>query len=461
MNASGFSSGLAERPAGETPASVVSARRLSLGHFALVAVVVLAFVVRLVAIVESPTFHPQTDAADYDREAVSLAQDGSFPPSLLTLHGGPSAFRPPLFPVALAVTYKLTGTTGSTARWDAGRIMEALLGTATVLFIGLIARRLWGMRRALLSAALAAIYPPLVLAGSSLMSESLFIPLMLLAVLCSLVARESPRPRSWAVAAGALVGLVALTRSNGIAMILPVCLLLWLVPRRSWRSLQAPAVALAAMIVVLGPWIVRDARLFGQFVPISTESGFALAGTYNAVAQGNRDYPALWIPPVLQQQQIQLHSPDLNEAQISDRLDTAGLDYLRAHPTALLTTGFWNVLRLFNLTGTRVEQFAARFEAYPRWLTDVSVYAFWALLVALLAGLLGRTARGAPWAVWIFPALVLISGLPFSGTTRYRVPADPFLIMIAAGALAAAAGRVRGRERGRDPRARSLRSAAS
>lgn len=134
----------------------VSARTFRL---ALAAVVLAALILRLLVIADSPSFHPQTDAADYDRIALSLAQTGSFPSSVLAPRGGPTAFRPPAFPVALALTYKLTGATTPRARWQAGRVMEALLGSVTVLLLALLALELAGPAVALGAAGLAAIYP--------------------------------------------------------------------------------------------------------------------------------------------------------------------------------------------------------------------------------------------------------------------------------------------------------------
>jgi 4-amino-4-deoxy-L-arabinose transferase-like glycosyltransferase len=413
----------------------VAAPRLSFRR-ALISIVVLALIVRVVVIVATPHFSPVTDSADYDRIAVSLADHGHFP-STITAPRGPTAFRPPLFPLALAGAYEAVGTQHQQTRWTAGRVLEAVLGAITVALTCLIALRLFGPGVSLLAGLIAALYPPLTLVGSSLMSESLFIPLVLAAVLAALQARSSPQPLRWAVIGGAFAGLAALTRGNGIFLVPGVCLLVWSGDWR-WtrrpagsRALQVPLAALAAALLVMVPWTVRNWEVFGHFVPGVTETGYTIAGTYDPAAQGRRDYPAMWVPPVLEYGRAVAADPTANEAQLSSTLTSSGLRYIKAHPASLLKTAGWSALRLFNLTGAGVERWAAQYEAYPVWLSEVSVYAFWIVGALALVGVFAAATRAAPWTVWLCPVLLLLSTLLVIGLTRYRSPADPFIVILA------------------------------
>lgn len=425
------------RPAGARPA-----RRLRFVH-GLSAIVALALIVRLAVIVATPGFAPQTDASDYDRTAVSLARHGSFPPSVVTRHGGPSALRPPGFSVALAGVYKIVGVGSPVARWRAGRVLEAALGTLAVALIGLIALRLFGPGVALMSGAIAAVYPPLLLVGSSLMTESLYIPLALGAVLAALVHRTSAHRWRWVILTGLLLGLGELTRSNGIALALPILVLVWERPRRSWRSLRAPLVVLAVALLTLVPWTIRDARLFHRFVPITTGSGYALQGTYNDTSFKLTGVPAAWLAPVLAVQQELSRAPTLDEAQISDRLQARGLHFIGAHPAYLLKVALWNTIRLLDLSGPGLERYAAASNAYPPGLAVLSVYAFWLLGLLAIAGALTRAARRAPWSFWACPVVLFLSAVMLIGSTRYRSPADPFIVVLAALACCAAWSRLR------------------
>src|SRR5438067_1092158 len=128
---------------------------------ALVAILIVAALARVAVILATPHYVPVNDASDYDHYAVSLATHATYPASTL---GGPTAFYPPGFPVALALVYKVVGVGSASARWEAGRIAQALLGLVAVTLIFLIGRRVWGRNIGLLAAGLAAVYPPLILA---------------------------------------------------------------------------------------------------------------------------------------------------------------------------------------------------------------------------------------------------------------------------------------------------------
>ncbi len=400
-----------------------------------------ALIARIVVILATPDFVPVTDATDYDRTAATLLETGSWPSSeAFSAPHGPTAYRPPGFPLALAAVYGIVGTGDAQTRWDAGRGLEALLGTLAVALIGLIALRLWGRATALIAAGIAAVYPPLLLIGSSLLSEPLFIALMLGAVLAALHHRDTGGLR-WAALAGVLIGLSALTRGNGIALVLPLALAVSTGrPRR--RTLRAPLALLLACALTIVPWTLRNARTLHSFVPLSTETGYVLAGTYSAAAQGSAADPAFWVPPRAQVAAVLARAPRDNEAQISARLQSRAIDYVRGHPGSLARTAYWTALRLLDLTGTGFERTLAPFEGFPRGLTEWSVYGFWLLALLALAGAFTRAARAAPRALWGCPAVLLASMLLLFGTTRYRVPADPFLVMLAALALQAAHRRV-------------------
>src|SRR5581483_10744428 len=181
-----------------------------------------------------------------------------------------------------------------------GRMLEAVLGALVVLLVFLIARRIWSTRIALVAAGVTAVYPPLILAGSSLLSESVFIPCVLLGVWGAFVYRDEQTLR-WAALAGAGVALAALARGNGLELIIPVGFLLWTGrPRLSWAAARAPVVAVAAMILVLTPWTIRNFEKFHQFVPITTEAGYGVAGTYSDASIDNKRYPVLWTTPLAQ-----------------------------------------------------------------------------------------------------------------------------------------------------------------
>jgi hypothetical protein len=153
----------------------------------------------------------------------------------------------------------------------------------------------------------------------------------------------------------------------------------------------------------------------------------------------------MWTPPVAELATLRRIATNKNELQISDRLNTMALDYIKAHPGYVAKVALWSTIRLFNLSGTRFELSIAPYEVYPRWLVSLSVYTFWALGLLAIAGAFARAARRVPWAVWGCPLAMLLPTVFIIGATRYRSPADPFFVMLAALAVIEAWRRVRRR----------------
>jgi hypothetical protein len=166
------------------------------------------------------------------------------------------------------------------------------------------------------------------------------------------------------------------------------------------------------------------------FVPVSDETGWALAGTYNGSTAHRTDYPALWQPPFTEWRRF--GDQHLNEAQISDAMTRTALHYVKAHPPYVLKVAAWNALRLANLTGTHFEVLANTEWGDTASLSIASVYAFWAIGALALLGALTGARRRAPPALWGCPLAVCVSSVLIIAATRYRVPADPFIVMLAA-----------------------------
>jgi 4-amino-4-deoxy-L-arabinose transferase-like glycosyltransferase len=408
---------------------------------ALAAILVVALLARIAVVLATPDFKPIFDAADFHRHAASLAAGDGYPsPQLGTT--GPTAFRPPLYPVALAVVQKLGGG------HDAERLLGVLLGVATVLLTYLIASRLWGARAAAVAGGIAALFPPLVFLNASLLSEVLFLPLALASVLAALRYRDDRRLR-WAALAGVLCGLAVLTRTNGLPLVLALAAGVWV--GRPWRSraaLTAPAAVVLASVLVLAPWVVRNAAVFDRFVGLGTGAGYALAGTYNAEARARAQHPGEpFAPNVLRTYADELAERQRDEAELTAELNDQATKYIRGHPGYVVETMLWNVPRVFDIE--RRGEFEPTFAAQQVQATGVgpidspSVF-LGTLYIVLALGLGGVAAhlvtprRSTPAFVWAAPVLLLLPALAIYGLPRYRAPADPFLVMLAALGVVAA-----------------------
>jgi 4-amino-4-deoxy-L-arabinose transferase-like glycosyltransferase len=412
--------------------------------FALVLVAALALRIGYVA--ATPDYAIVHDAHDYDVHARSIAAGHGFFP----LGPGPTrqtAFRPPGYPYFLAGVYTLAGEAGrpTERRIVAGRIANAIVGTVIVALLGVLCAQLFDRRVAIAAMALAAAYVPLILIGGALMSEALFTALLLGALTAALHARGAQHGTWWVALAGVLGGLAILTRANGLVLLLPLALAVWAGrPRWSRRALLAPALVVTVAALTVAPWTIRNAVKLHAFVPVTTQVGAALAGTYNSAARTDDVNPASWrslrrVPDY----RYLMRAPRWRatpEATLDRRLRAAALRFAADHPGYVAKVVYWNTRRALDVTGRRWSRHTASTISVGPRRADAGVVAFWLVgVLALAGGVLTARGRRLPLSVAAVPVLLYLS-VVFTAfeTPRYRTPLDPFVLMLAAVALVCA-----------------------
>jgi 4-amino-4-deoxy-L-arabinose transferase-like glycosyltransferase len=252
---------------------------------ALALILLLGFGLRAYRVVE-PLPTPGDDAHAYYALSKALYTEGSF--------GGPtfqnSSDWSPGAPLLYAASFYATGG----AREGTARIVEALLGVASIFVVFALGKRLAGAPAGLLAAFAVAVYPPFIHSTGALYSEPPAILTLPAAVLAFLWAGEreagtpdsdSGRRRWWVwLVPGSLFGLTALFRPEyllvGIAFVFLAAIRVG--RARGWRpSLAGAALLLAALLVPIVPWTIRNDVVLGRVVPISTGGGKALyVGTF-------------------------------------------------------------------------------------------------------------------------------------------------------------------------------------
>ncbi|MEY2432912.1 MAG: hypothetical protein QOC92_2637 [Acidimicrobiaceae bacterium] len=384
-----------------------------------------------------------SDPWDYNRLGQLLAAGKGFGSALLSPSGGPTAFRPPLYPLFLGAIYKVTGDS-----IVAARLVQAGLGAATVVLLWLIAVRLFDRRTAHVVAALAAVYPPLVLTTTALMSESILIPIMLMGLLAALIAREQgPSANWWIVLTGACAGLGILARPSSVTILPALVLLVLARPRTNWRAsaaMKRAGLVVGAVAVVLLPWQLRNAAKLHHFVPVSDIDGYNLAGLYNPDAAGE-GYPThfQWRPPTGVADLAPLFGDrSLDEVTLGARLRSSGFEFIRRHPTSPIEAELWNSYRMLELTGLDQSAQVAEQSGYSRRAAAVAMVSFWMVAVLAAAGCVTRSFRRAPPTLWLAPALLWVGTALFLGDARQRAPVDPFILLAASLAVVGGIARI-------------------
>jgi 4-amino-4-deoxy-L-arabinose transferase-like glycosyltransferase len=412
---------------------------------------IIALAVRIVIVgITHHSFYLITDEQDYSRIAASLASGHGFGDSVLPYTHGPSAFRPPLYPAVLALTYLFTGVSRTF-----GRLENAVIGTVAVLMIGFLGRQLFDRTTALGAMGLAAIFPPLLLASYGLGYEALLIALICASLACALRARSSEHPTAWLLGAALLCGLGILTQDTAFALLPFLMILAWRSGLVTREKLKRSVGVLAVALLVAAPWTIRNAIEIHAFVPVTTAIGVQLEGTYNPTAPTAPGGPALWTAPWSVPSTLAiLKSTNETDVQLEHQLLTLSSQYLETHPTYVGTVVFWNTVRLFDLRGPSDALRIAPWIPYPRPLVLISVYSGYPIDALAIAGLFTRRLRRIPRSFWITPILFYLGLVAVDGNIRYRAILEPFLILLAGVALVEGFEWVRG-----DTRHRSLVSA--
>jgi 4-amino-4-deoxy-L-arabinose transferase-like glycosyltransferase len=416
----------------------------------------LALAGRVAFVAATPDYRPIHDDYDYDRLACSMVQGngyaayGPWPTKRscgTPAHDPrPTAFRAPLWPATLAGVYAVSERFTS-HRWTVGRIANALLGAVAVALMGFVAGRMWGRRVGVLALGLGATCLPLIAIGGSLLTETLFTVWVLAAIAATVVAVGSPHRVRWALLVGVLVGAAALTRTNGLVLVPALGLALWgPSPRKAWRALAPAAVMVTVAAVTIVPWTLRNAEALDGFLPVSTETGSALIGTYNASVQNPPNHARTaalgpralrppggrsWHWPKLVAELRPLLRHRMPEPARQRQLVDAALDYIGDHPTAPFATVATNTGRFFGLGGPAWWRYSARTADMPESAADLSMA--WIALAApfVLIGIAAAMRRGPAW-LWLVPVLLLLSATVVVGEIRFRAPIDPFLVLLAA-----------------------------
>ena len=305
------------------------------------------------------------------------------------------------------------------------RALGLILGACTIVLVGLLGRRAGGERLGLLAAGLCAVYPLMIAVDGALMSETLYGPLVAVALLAAW--RMLDRPGPWiALATGAAIALAALTRSEALLLLV---VLAW---PAAWRGgagwpLRA-ALATLACALVLAPWTIRNADRFGAFVPISTNDSTVLAGancplTYHGIDLGG------WNIECISKRR------DDNEADQAAIWRREATDYAREHAGRLPVVGAVRLLRVWDLWQPRRQVMFA--EGRQRRVEQAGVAVYFAFLVLGALGAVALHRRGVTLLVLLAPAVaVCVAAVLGYGVPRLRHAFEiPLLVLAAAGIL--------------------------
>lgn len=337
---------------------------------------------------------PFSDPAAYDAFARTLAEHGVFGWTPTEPH----AFWPPGTTFLHATVYSVFGPS-----YPAIVALNILISLGVIVATARVASRFFGSRVGDLAAWTIALWPTLILYVTVLASELPFVLLMTLSLDAWTNDRLSATTRG--VVSGILLGAAALVRP--LALALPfVFAIATILSAADYRTVTRRValtfpVALVAMATVVAPWTLRNQKLFGETVLVSTNGGITF---WMGNAPGT-DGSYMPVPDEL---------ANVSDNEQEKILSSRAWKYIRDEPGAFAVRTMQKAAKLYsnesigvgwNAEGIR-KAFGPKAEIPLKRFTQIT----WAALFALgLIGAWHSVAVVGPWKTLVCPAFATVA----------------------------------------------------
>jgi 4-amino-4-deoxy-L-arabinose transferase-like glycosyltransferase len=352
--------------------------------------------------------------------------------------GEPSAYTQPLYGFFLIPLYELFGRA-----WLAVGLAQIAVAVGAALLVCAIGRHAISPAAGLLAGVVASLHPYLVWHDVHVNREIL--DTFLAAALVLLTLKLADRPTlPLALGAGAVTGLAILGNSRLVA--LPLVLAAYLLWRLGWTRTTTAAVAALgfAAVATIAPWAVRNEVQVGCLVITTDSKALWKANnlrTYEVLAAGGwiDDVPNLpGVPPTpemafgsYQAHGTVIHVDECAQMRFYQR---RVVDFWRDQPGEKARLAAQAAGMLLSPRGTQAEGRPGA----GTWLDTARDWGLPLYMIVLYAGAaLGALLLPRRFVVLSIGLLgyQLLAAMVFAGATRYRVPWDFLLALLAAGAV--------------------------
>ncbi|MDP5305857.1 ArnT family glycosyltransferase [Paracoccus spongiarum] len=328
---------------------------------------------------------------------------------------------------AIAFTYLFTDS-----YWGVV-ILNLLAGGLAIVLTHALATRWFGATVGLAAMALVAIWPNLIVFTTILSSELFFIALTLAGLF--FWQRPAGHPLANLILAGLIWGIAGYVRP--VILLVPVALALADLargPRGFARTALEAGVAMLLILLVALPWTIRNDRVLGAPVMVSTNFGPNLWMGNNPDSRGGY----MPLPPEVE---------TMSEIERAEFLKDKARQFMRDHPGQALKLAAIKLFKLNNRETIGVvwngDALEPRIGGTGMTLLKLVATGYWYLVflggfagIAVLVGRAGWIAAlfNPPVALWgYFTALHAV----VVAEDRYHMPSSAFIAMMAALALVA------------------------
>jgi 4-amino-4-deoxy-L-arabinose transferase-like glycosyltransferase len=206
--------------------------------------------------------HPlQGDQISYESIGAEIASGNS----------SGSSYQAPLYQFFVAGVYTVSGRDTQNIR-----TIQAILAAFSVVLIYIITRRLYDIRTANIAGLMAVCAFDLILYSGLVLSETLFVFLLLIGLICydSIEKAAFQNKTKVSILTGLIFGLASLVKSQFV-LFPPLLMLLRIVggSGQRMRIIKIFLIIGCTMVLVILPWTVRNFIVHNEFIPITTNGG--------------------------------------------------------------------------------------------------------------------------------------------------------------------------------------------
>jgi tetratricopeptide (TPR) repeat protein len=362
------------------------------------------------------------DAASYHQWAQRIAAGDWM--------GRGAFYQAPLYPYFLALIYRLfDGGVGTV------HVIQALMGGLSCALLAKAGAALFG-RRGMLAGLLLVVYPAAIFLDALLEKSAL--ATLLLTALLAVIAAAKPEPRT-CLAAGAVLGLLALVRENALVLALPLLLWIGFGPHPRWNRMAALA---AGCGLALLPVAIRNRVAGGEFLLTTAQFGpnFYIGnhagadGTYQALVIGHGS--ATDEREDATRLAEQAAGRRLSAGAVSEYWTGRAFDYIRSQPLAWVGLTARKIALTLNAAETADSESQQVYAEHSWLLRVLEPFDFGVLFgLAGIGAVLTAASWRRLWCLYALAGVYVLSVSAFYVFARYRFPLAPILMLIATGGL--------------------------
>jgi hypothetical protein len=199
-------------------------------------------------------------------------------------------------------------------------------------------------------------------------------------------------------------------------------------------------IVVGVALVVMAPWVIRNLVAFDEPATLSTGDGAVLLG-----ANCDRTYSGALIG--VWSLECSTAGDEVSDAAVESRVQRdAAFDYVGDHLDRVPVVVAARLGRAFDVFRPFQTADFGALEGRSRTAAVVGIVMYWLLIPFVIAGIvLSRRRRFVVWPLLVPFAIVVVVVVLGYGIPRFRVPAEPSIVVLASVAMVAAWRRLTGR----------------